>query len=762
MEFIRDVNICLEQFEKFYNLLMKEVPEGYIPWFFPCEKNGKNPSPIAILNINPNSKGSWHHESARLSKEQCIEHIKLGYNIGISARKGDPLILIDIDNLEYLNQTTDNTLVINSRKRQGTHAFCWDKDGSAKINLPTDEGEIRSDNQYVLACGSYVPFNLDKEKDRKVFEEELLEETKNDPLLGYYTVKEEKIPRFISFDELPKFFKDKEKQNIALESSIKQREEKESYSKIGKYTDLFKLKISDITGPVNSGERVGHPLHESDTGANFSLNQDGSLGYCWRHMVSLNAVQYLCVKAGYAKCEDAGTPMKGRGISKIRGDKKAFKIAYEEALKLNLIEEKHDENLASKIFTVQGQVENFYINNPFFFDKSGMFWIWNIKKFKYEISDEIDILNGISVLGIDTISNKTKGEILNALKQYGRMNIPEPAEFTWVQFKDTIYDYKNDTYFKASPKYFITNPIPWELGDSSETPIMTQLFKEWVGEKYVKTLEQIIAYCCSSNQFMQRLIALVGGGSNGKGTFIKLLIQFLGQENITSSELKELSSNQFETSSIYKKLLCVMGEICHDDLKNTNQIKKLSGEDQIRFCYKGKTPFSEQSITTIISATNSLPNTPDKTTGFYRKWLIIDFPNQFKINNKILNKIPENEFNNLAKKSIIILKKLYESEKFKNEGDYEERRLKYEARSNPVIRFAEKFCKEIPNEKAELKHFSTKFNEYAHENHLRIMSVKQIGKILREEGYEIGNRTYQSTDGTVSSKVFIINVLFSM
>jgi len=104
-----DTKLRIEQFEKFYNLLMSNAPKGYEPWFFPCEKQGKNPCPEAILKINRLSRGSWHHPSAKLTKEQCIEHIKQGYNIGISARTGDKLIIGDIDSPELLIQLPANT-----------------------------------------------------------------------------------------------------------------------------------------------------------------------------------------------------------------------------------------------------------------------------------------------------------------------------------------------------------------------------------------------------------------------------------------------------------------------------------------------------------------------------------------------------------------------------------------------------------------------------------------------------------------------------
>ena len=337
----RNIELCLKNFSEFYSLLMSNAPEGYIPWFFPCSKNGKNPSVEAILKIDSTSKGSWHHENARLTKEKALDLIKQGYNIGISAREKDPLIIIDIDEEKFLEQIPKNTLTVTSRKIAGCHAFCWDKDGSAKINLATDYGEIRSKNQYVLACGSYVQFDINSEKDKNTFDK-LPQYAKINKHIGHYTLKDRIIPKKICFDDLPDFFKKKTEQNTEMEADVYQKEEIKSYSnKDGKYTELFNLKVSDIIGKIPSTKRRGHPLHESDTDANFSLSKDGTIGHCWRHMVSLNAVQYLCVKSGYIKCEDAGTPHKivgnSQGISKIRGNKEAYDIAYNEALKLKLI-----------------------------------------------------------------------------------------------------------------------------------------------------------------------------------------------------------------------------------------------------------------------------------------------------------------------------------------------------------------------------------------------------------------------------------------
>lgn len=411
------------------------------------------------------------------------------------------------------------------------------------------------------------------------------------------------------------------------------------------------------------------------------------------------------------------------------------------------------------IFTPLGQVNYFKEKKPFFYDKNQTFWFWNKEKYKYEPVDQTDLFLYLKqVIGqAETIRGKEKSEIAEAFKQVGRSNLPEPPQESWIQFKNKIIDTITGEEFEASPKYFITNPIPYDLGVSEETPTIDHYFKEWVGEQYAQTLYEIIAYTCSSRQFLQRIIALTGSGSNGKGTFLRLLTKFIGLENTTSTELRVLCKNNFETSALYKKLLCQMGEVDATDLKDTNLIKKLTGEDLIRYEFKGKTAFSEPSQTTCIIATNSLPRTPDQSLGFYRRWLVIDFPNQFPIKEGIIESIPEQEYNNLARKVIRIIKELSKRGDFTNGGNYEERQTRYEERSNPLMNFIDSSCVEEPELKIELRTFTNALNDYLKTKKLRQMNVRTVGTLLRELGFITGKRKEQTKDGELNA-VFILGL----
>jgi len=327
------------EFVKFHKLLMSNAPKGYIPWYFPVVKNNKAPDGYAVSIKAPmkheGSRGNWKANWARLSYEEALNRLEQGLNVGISGREYDPLIIIDIDDLKYADQMP-KTLIIKSRKRCGYHGFCWKHpdDKILPLNIPTDYGEIRSSDQYVVASGSYCETS-EHDIDGEPISKELKKEIQSDPLLGNYTVDNNKNPILISYKELPSFFKEqyekvKEQEKVKIKS--------ESIKPTGKHSALFDLEIRDIVSTV-PGRREPHPLHTSDTGMNFSI--DNNLAHCWRHHVSLNPIQFLCVKSGYMSCQDAGTGhiRGGAGSSRITGDNGAIFFAWLEAKKCGLISE---------------------------------------------------------------------------------------------------------------------------------------------------------------------------------------------------------------------------------------------------------------------------------------------------------------------------------------------------------------------------------------------------------------------------------------
>jgi putative DNA primase/helicase len=216
---------------------------------------------------------------------------------------------------------------------------------------------------------------------------------------------------------------------------------------------------------------------------------------------------------------------------------------------------------------------------------------------------------------------------------------------------------------------------------------------------------------------------------------MRLIEKFIGSRNICSTELDTLLNSRFEITKLHKKLVCMLGETNFNELSKTSILKKLTGQDTIGFEYKNKTPFDDKNYAKILISTNNLPETTDKTIGFYRRWDIIDFPNQFTEVNDILKTIPEEEYECLAVKCIEILYDLLKERKFNNEGSIEDRQKKYEEKSNPLDKFLKEYVSDRDvNADIPKWEFEQRFNDWNKMNKFREMSDIVIAKKMKERG----------------------------
>lgn len=455
------------------------------------------------------------------------------------------------------------------------------------------------------------------------------------------------------------------------------------------------------------------------------------------------------INAGVAEYLDVEKE-KRKGVKKARDDfvlrDSTFKNNKELALTIggvseeNFNEEEQLEEIIREYSTKSDLAKKIWEVQSYFYDEAKMWWLWDKNKRRWVIVDETSILIMVkNSSNANTISSKDKNEIIEAMKQYGREMKPIEIKKTWIQFKDTIVDIQTGDEFTATPEYFVTNPIPWGLHKSRfvNTPKMDEIFGQWVGEENIKTLYQILAYCLLPDYPLNRIFCFIGSGMNGKSKFLELLRKFIGVENVCSTELDTLLQSRFEITRLYKKLVCQMGETNFNEMNKTSILKKLSGGDLIGFEHKNKDLIEDMNYAKILIATNNLPSTTDKTIGFYRRWLIVDFPNQFSEKKDILSEIPKEEYEILTVKCLSLLKDLLDERQFHNEGSVEDRIKRYEEKSNPLDKFiAEFYDVSNPNDFVTKHSFLIGLNEWLKNNKFREMGDKTIKRIMIEKGFE--------------------------
>lgn len=408
--------------------------------------------------------------------------------------------------------------------------------------------------------------------------------------------------------------------------------------------------------------------------------------------------------------------------------------------------------------------EQFYNSKPYFYDGIGLFWFWDKENLKYIKKDIISLMVELKEIAnnknFSIVGQKFWTETIRALKVVGRKKEPKPFNKDWIQFGKWIYNYKTNEKIAATPKYFNVNPIPYEMGESKETPVIDSIFAEWVGEDYVTTLKETIALGAIQDYPLHRIIYLFGSGLNGKGCFMRFLNIFFGQDNVCSTTLTRILKSNFESAKLYKKLICLMGETEFTTLTDTATIKQLTGQDLISGEFKGINGFDFENYALVFMGSNSLPMTMDKTKGFYRRPMIIDFPNEFPEGIDVLNKIPKEEYNSLCNQILELLPPLIKRGRFHKDGDIEQRKEKYEEKSNPLGLFIKESFVQDVNGEIPFFEFYDGFDVFCKERGFREMTKRNVSSQLGNMGYETEKKDVKRDDNTWTKWTYVIGLLY--
>lgn len=393
---------------------------------------------------------------------------------------------------------------------------------------------------------------------------------------------------------------------------------------------------------------------------------------------------------------------------------------------------------------------------PIYYDENKIWYRWNKEGFRWEIIDDVDIL--VAVKEETNIANMSQNfiqsQIINALKVEARKRKPKPLRKTQIQFKNKIIDLTTGESMEATPEYFAFNPIDWELGNKEETPTIDKLLEEWVGKKEMQKLYEWIAYQIVPSYPIHRIMILNGGGSNGKSTFIELLRRFVGSRNFSAGDYESVFTRRFGTSILYKKLSLLMPEANFCKITDTATFKSATGDDTILVEFKNKSAFNFKNYAKVTISTNTLPVTLDKTNSFYRRILVVDFPNTFKEKFNLLEKIPKEEYCNLARKSINILKELLSKGEFNKEDTLEIKREKYERLSNPLSVFLEEKIIETQDMFITKKEFLNEANHWLKERNHRALTNKEVSQIMKDSYQEGWGTTLDENGGKRSERVW--------
>jgi len=282
-------------------------------------------------------------------------------------------------------------------------------------------------------------------------------------------------------------------------------------------------------------------------------------------------------------------------------------------------------------------------------------------------------------------------------------------------FRNGIFDWGRlergeSPRLEPSPDYLILHKIDHEVDWSvfedpncyenlekcieERTPFFRKVFQDWVGEKWI-LLYEVLGYALYTKGYpFSKAVMLVGEGSNGKSTYLALLKSVLGSRNVTSITLQEIVTDKFAGGELFGKLANIYADLPQEMLRQTGRFKILTGEDYVCFDRKyAKRRVCFTNYAKLIFSCNKLPAVTDTTLAFWRRWIVVEFPNQFPDNPKFKEEVVRHpEIPSLIALSILAFKRVLGRGRFSYQEEAADYREVWMRTVDPVydfIRFVE-------------------------------------------------------------------------
>lgn len=256
------------------------------------------------------------------------------------------------------------------------------------------------------------------------------------------------------------------------------------------------------------------------------------------------------------------------------------------------------------------------------------------------IANECEVKHGIRNISADCVYATT-------------FTYPE-SEYPFNQIKDHYpvkngvvkVDYINDTIelLPHSPEYRFNYILNVDFVDQPENDyIHENVISKYVQPEYVDILYQIPAQALiqiNSDPFKKAYL-IQGDPHAGKSTYLDLIEEVFGNNNISGESLHALGDRPFSKANLEGKLFNIYDDMSDIPMSETGVFKTLTGKRYHSIERKGKQGYMAELTAVHIFTCNTPPSFDTKIkndTAFWERWEYIHFPYWFAIDEKFTEK----------------------------------------------------------------------------------------------------------------------------
>ena len=231
----------------------------------------------------------------------------------------------------------------------------------------------------------------------------------------------------------------------------------------------------------------------------------------------------------------------------------------------------------------------------------------------------------------DDCTDANRKEVKKYINARAPRRRQSPADL--IAFENGVLDIRTMEFRDWRDSDAIANVIPHRWNPDAESELLDRTLEKMANGDLgtLMNLHEFMGLCMArSSKRYPFFPVLLGEGANGKSTYISMLRDMLGMENISSLQPKEIAAH-FLASHIVGKTANLGDDIASGylDDKDCSVIKSVATGDLMFTDVKGGKGFEFEPYCTMVFSCNAFPRLADTTEGFMRRLFPVEFNAKF-------------------------------------------------------------------------------------------------------------------------------------
>jgi P4 family phage/plasmid primase-like protien len=198
----------------------------------------------------------------------------------------------------------------------------------------------------------------------------------------------------------------------------------------------------------------------------------------------------------------------------------------------------------------------------------------------------------------------------------------------YVAAENCVIDLDDGEAREHSPEYRFLSRLGCAYDPDVDAPRFRAFLKQVVPkESDRKKLQEYAGYTLMHWALpYHKALFLVGPTASGKSTFLDTINAMLGADTVASLTPQQLTTERFSGAELFEKWANIRNDIPAATVENTGMFKEIIGGDPMKAERKRKDPFMFEPTAKHLFAANELPSTETDDEAFYRRILLVPFP----------------------------------------------------------------------------------------------------------------------------------------